>query len=184
MKSYPPRSWLNPKLEAINSPVHGKGVFVIEAIKKGEVLDRWGGKVYTTKQIENGESNETACQIDDDLWMADSPGVAPSDSDFFNHSCDPNTWMDDEATMSARRDIEIGEEVTVDYALLVAHPGYVTVANCRCKSPLCRHHITGDDWKLLELQERYKGHFPPYYNDVLMDCVDENRQGTIAIYAV
>ena len=27
-----------------------------------------------------------------------------------NHSCDSNTWMEDEATLVARRDIESGEE--------------------------------------------------------------------------
>ncbi len=70
--------------------------------------------------------------------------------------------MDDEVTISARRDIEPGEEVTADYALWVADPGYVTITDCHCRSPLCRKKITGDDWKLREIQDRYRGHFPPY----------------------
>ena len=36
---------------------------------------------------------------------------------FGNHSRDPNLWMGDEVTILARRDIDIGEELTIDYAL-------------------------------------------------------------------
>lgn len=120
--------------------------------------------LYTTQQLLDGETNDqTVCQIDDDLHIA-SPAAATElvDSDLMNHSCDPNTWMDDEVTISARRDIAPGEEVTADYALWVAYPGYETIAQCHCESSLCRHRITGDDWQLREVQERYRGHFPPY----------------------
>lgn len=164
MKQYPPDSWMSPKLTTKPSSMHGGGVFTVEPIMKGEVIVRWGGQVYTTQQLLDGETNDqTACQIDDDLHIA-SPASAIEliDSDLMNHSCDPNTWMDDEATISARRDIAPGEEVTADYALWVAYPGYETIAECHCKSTLCRHHITGDDWRLPELQKRYEGHFPPY----------------------
>lgn len=163
MKSYPPESWMSPKLTTKNSPVHGGGVFALEPIKKGEVIVRWGGNVYTTQQLLDGETNDqTACQIDDELHIASPAGTELIDSDLMNHSCDPNTWMDDEVTISARRDIAPGEEVTADYVLWVAHPGYVTIADCKCGSPLCRHTVMGDDWQIPELQERYKGHFPPY----------------------
>ncbi len=33
---------------------------------------------------------------------------------------------------------------------------------CRFCEAACRHHITGDDWRLPELQRRYAGHFSPY----------------------
>ena len=32
----------------------------------------------------------------------------------------------------------------------------------RLRQPRCRHHVTGDDWQLPELQTRYAGHFSPY----------------------
>jgi uncharacterized protein len=163
MNTYPAESWMSSKLATKDSPVHGGGVFAVLFIKNGEVLVRWGGTVYTTKQLLAGETNDqTACQIDDELYIADPPGTKLVGSDLMNHSCDPNTWMDNEVTISARRDIAVGEEVTADYALWVAYPGYITIAECHCGSPLCRHQITGDDWKLPELQKRYKGHFPPY----------------------
>ncbi len=163
MKIYPLESWMSPKLTTKNSPVHGGGVFAVEPIKQGEVLVRWGGKVYSTKQVVDGETtSQTACQIDDDLYIASPPGTELVGSDLMNHSCDPNTWMDDEVTISAKRNIATGEEITADYALWVAYPGYETIADCHCGSSLCRRRVTGDDWKILELQERYQGHFPPY----------------------
>ena len=163
MKPYPAESWMSPKLTTKNSPVHGGGVFAVEPIQKGEVLVRWGGEVYTTQQVLDGKTNDqTACQIDDDFYIASSPDTELTDSDLMNHSCDPNAWMDDEVTVSARRDIKAGEEVTADYALWVAYPGYVTIADCHCGSSVCRHRVTGDDWQLPELQERYDRHFPPY----------------------
>jgi uncharacterized protein len=163
MKTYPAKSWESPKLTTKKSLVQGRGVFAIAPILKGEVLVRWGGTVYTTKQVLSGETNEdTACQIDDDLYIADPAGTELLGTDLMNHSCDPNVWMDDEVTISARRDIKTNEEIVADYAMWVAHPGYVIIADCRCGSPLCRHRITGDDWKLPELKARYKDHFPPY----------------------
>jgi hypothetical protein len=162
-KKYPHDSWMDSRLTTRASDVAGHGVFAMAPIKKGEVIVRWGGIVYTTQQVLDGETNDqTACQIDDDAYIAGPPETMLVDSDLMNHSCDPNTWMDDEVTISARRDIEPGEEVTADYALWVADPGYVTISDCHCGSPLCRKTITGDDWRRKEVQERYAGHFPPY----------------------
>jgi hypothetical protein len=33
---------------------------------------------------------------------------------------------------------------------------------CHCGTDHCRKMITGNDWKLPELQRRYKGFFSPY----------------------
>jgi hypothetical protein len=40
----------------------------------------------------------------------------------------------------------------------------------RCGSPLCRRLITGADWRLPTLQERYCGHFSPFINRRLGVC--------------
>lgn len=160
---YPTSSWMDPRLTTHDSPVAGRGVFATAPIKQGEVLVRWGGTIYTLEQLLQGETNDqTACQIDDHLYIADPAGTHLEGSDLMNHSCDPNTWMEDEVTISARRAIAPGEEITADYALWVADPGYVTIAACQCGSSLCRKKITGDDWKNHALQKRYASHFPPY----------------------
>lgn len=85
--------------------------------------------------------------------------------DFMNHSCDPNCWMQDEHTLAARRDIAAGEELTADYVFWKADDSDVARFACRCGSPLCRGRVTGRDWRLPDLQQRYAGHFSPFINE-------------------
>ena len=79
-----------------------------------------------------------------------------------NHSCDPNLWMQNERTVCARREIAAGEELTMDYALATRTPEWRM--ECRCGTSECRGVITGNDWQLPELQQRYSGHFSPFIN--------------------
>ena len=58
------------------------------------------------------------------------------------------------------RDIAPGEEVCFDYAMTDASP--YDQFNCSCDTPLCRGQVTGNDWMLPELQERYRGFFSTY----------------------
>ncbi len=74
-----------------------------------------------------------------------------------NHSCDPNLWLTAPVDISARRDIEVGEEVLTDYATYTMAPDWRMA--CSCGSGLCRGTVTGDDWRRPELQTRYAGHF-------------------------
>jgi hypothetical protein len=70
--------------------------------------------------------------------------------------------MLDARTVGARRDIAAGEELTLDYALFSVAPEWRM--ECHCGSSLCRGVVTGNDWRLAELQERYAGHFSPFIN--------------------
>ena len=103
-----------------------------------------------------------AIQIAEGLHLVEHPGVTRTRRGSLNHSCEPNLWMADEVTFVARKDIEAGEELTVDYALFTAQPGWAMT--CRCGSSLCRKRVTGNDWKLADLQDRYRGHFSPFIN--------------------
>ncbi|KAI9104489.1 hypothetical protein DFS34DRAFT_196814 [Phlyctochytrium arcticum] len=90
------------------------------------------------------------------------------------HSCDPNTWYLDADTISARRNVLSGEELTLDCkfiaqihvmpnpsdafltdATVFSNPNDLDIHNCTCGTKICRNHITGNDWKLKTLQERY-----------------------------
>src|SRR5262249_32692782 len=78
-------------------------------------------------------------------------------SNFMNHSCDPNAWFVDDETMTARRDIKAGEEVTYDYATSETRDSFYL--ECRCGSPLCRGVALGSDyWSRPELRERDGAH--------------------------
>ena len=73
--------------------------------------------------------------------------------------------MTDEATLAARRDITAGEELTVDYALFTANPAWGLYGPCKCGSPSCRGTVRGADWRLPEVQDKYRDHFSPFINE-------------------
>jgi len=123
----------------------------------------WGGEFTDALGAQNAkEQGKHVMQWDADLYGIEEKG---DDLDYFiNHSCDSNTWMKDAYTLVARRDIEVGEEITADYALWEADPDFISKWECHCGSPICRHKVTGKDWQLPEIQERYTGHFSPLIN--------------------
>ena len=75
-----------------------------------------------------------------------------------NHSCDPNLWWTD-GVLATRREIEAGEELTHDYATGSADPDLLL--RCHCETYRCRQMVTGDDWRIPELQRLYAGHWAP-----------------------
>jgi hypothetical protein len=82
--------------------------------------------------------------------------------------------------MVAMRTLTTGEEVTYDYAM-VMHPNakstsYFTM-ECRCGHTRCRKFITEDDWKIRELQRRYRGYFQWYLQEKIasLDKGQEER---------
>lgn len=140
-------------------------MFAREPIKAGEVILVWGGVVLTKEELEVGRYRKgTLSAIAENLWLGDSADGEDYAADYTNHSCDPNLWMKDEVTLAARRDIAAGEELTADYMMWEADENYRAAWQCKCRSPHCRKIITGRDWWLPELQERYKDHFSPFLN--------------------
>ncbi|GAA3112434.1 SET domain-containing protein-lysine N-methyltransferase [Streptosporangium carneum] len=92
-----------------------------------------------------------------------------------NHSCDPSLWHRDATTVIARRDINPGEELAVDYA---AHTGVNTWSmTCHCGKPLCRRTVTGNDWQLPRLQAAYGTHWSPPLLDRIMTATRQRHSG-------
>lgn len=165
-KKYRTESWISEKLELRNSAVHGQGVFTKEKISKGEVVIIWGGEVVTAEDFYNGNGQKhTNVGIDENLFLVASNTDEKTVDDFMNHSCDANLWLEDEVTLSAKRDIEQGEELFLDYAIEIGDEGYVMKNPCFCNSENCRRSITGNDWKLQNVQDLYKNHFSPFINE-------------------
>jgi hypothetical protein len=163
-----PHSWLDPRVEIRPSPISGCGIFARELIAAGEIVERWGGVHITDAELQeivatlsrSTRYNSAAIGEGSNLLLALDDPIG-----FGNHSCDPNLWMRDAITVAARRAIARDEELTIDYATHTVTPSWRMETECRCGSSLCRHTITGEDWKLPELQERYRGHFSPFIND-------------------
>lgn len=159
----PKNDWVTPKVEIREASNKGKGLFAIDLIKIGEDVVVWGGYFINTLDAQKAkEEGKLVMQFDEDLFSVEDRGE--SDAYFLNHSCDPNIWMKNAFTLEAMRDIEKGEELTADYAIWEMDENKVSKWECSCGSENCRHRVTGKDWKMEFLQEKYKDHFIPLLN--------------------
>ncbi len=75
----------------------------------------------------------------------------------------------------AMRDIVAGEEIYYDYALTENHPDF-SFPICLCKKENCRGKISGNDWKIQELQEKYGRHFLPH----VLKSIDAQKEAANA----
>jgi len=156
-RAYRDTTWVSPKVVPGPSPIEATGLFAREAIAEGESISILGGSLLTDAEVRALEPPYVSLGVEDGLNI-----VIDDDSlvRFGNHSCEPNAWMADAVTEVASRAIAAGEEITIDYAMHSAMPEWQM--QCRCASTLCRKTITGDDWTLPALQQRYGEHFSPF----------------------
>jgi SET domain-containing protein len=105
------------------SPIHGIGVFAIRRIPKGSCVfgaDDAALVWVSKKQIEHLPEPLKRLYNDFSVIMADRYGCPTSFNDltvswYLNHSENPNVTADDSFRFYALRDIEEGEELTVNY---------------------------------------------------------------------
>jgi len=140
----------------------GYGVFAKSPIKKGETITIFGGYIIPIKKIKYvpKQLQEYCYQVHDNFFFGPVKKNEISLSEYFNHSCNPNTGFKDSITLVSIRDIEKGEEVTIDYATCLTTRMFDF--KCDCGLENCRSLVTGDDWKKPELQNKYKNYFQPY----------------------
>jgi hypothetical protein len=156
------KTWRSPKIEVRDNTLAGRGVVAIADIAKDEIVAIKAGNIITRAEIEQATINagDMALQIDDDFYLAPR-NVEEVDemSVFINHSCDPNVGFRGQVVYVALRDIDSGEELCHDYAMERSDDYRL---DCRCGSPLCRGKVSGEDWKIPELQQRYGDYFSIY----------------------
>ncbi len=136
------------------------GVFATQPVAAGEVLAVWGGVVVPGGRLGNYThyAQTHGIQVEEDLFLL--PLTEDDPSDFFNHSCDPNAGLSGQICLVAMRPISVDEEVCFDYAMSDSNP--YDEFECGCGAVNCRGRVTAEDWRRLDLQERYRGFFSPY----------------------
>lgn len=164
------KSVLSNKVEIRTNSLNGKGIFAKENIKKGEIVFIKGGHILTRDEIFSSGVINSYFPINDEYFL----GATNKDEEdqiklYQNHSCNPNVGLHGEITFIAMRDIEKDEELTVDYAF-IDNKDYSF--ECTCGSNNCRKIITGFDWKIKELQDKYYEYFAQY----LKDKIDNERR--------
>jgi len=153
-------NWLTPKAQARPAGGKGWGAFVTEPIEAGETVAGFGGWVMSSAMLSDlsHDRQSRSIQIDTDLFLVSAP--TPEAGDMLNHSCEPNCGLLGSQLLVAMRDIEVGEELSFDYAMCDASD--YDEFTCLCSAPTCREVVTGADWRDETLQQRYAGWFSPY----------------------
>jgi SET domain-containing protein len=155
------QSWLSPSAETRPNPEKGgQGVFAREAIPANTTVAGFGGAMVDRRELHKmGEAVEHhALQVDDDLFLASVPPFDPAD--YVNHSCDPNCGIVGSVLLVTMRDVAAGEELCFDYAMTDMDD--YDQFPCHCGTAICRDVVSGDDWKIPELRDKYAGWFSTY----------------------
>jgi uncharacterized protein len=129
------------KLRLGKSKIHRWGVYAAEPIPKARKIIE-----YTGERISRRETKRRCDEREfnylftlDAYWTLDG-SVGGSGAEFINHSCDPNCEariVRGHILYYARRDINPGEELTVDYHF----DAKVEKVPCGCRAAKCRGTI-------------------------------------------
>jgi SET domain-containing protein len=134
--------------EVRKSPVHGNGVFALRAIGAGERIIEYRGERIswdhaTDRAAERGGPiNHTFYFSLADGNVIDG-GSRGNDARWINHACEPNCEAfeeDGRVYIHAMRDIDQGEELNYNYALIYDErhtPALKRLFACRCGTPGC-----------------------------------------------
>jgi hypothetical protein len=169
--------WLTPKAEGRRTAGLGEGTFARETIAAGEPIARWTGRVVGLAELTQlpRRLRANSIQIDVDAYLVPPRLVS---GDHVNHSCEPNAGLHGDRMLVALRDIAAGEEISYDYAM--SDSSRYDEFACRCGSPVCRGAVTGEDWKLPDLRERYRDYFSPYLQRLIDEGSHKARAGCTA----
>lgn len=140
------------------SEIHGHGAYATELIKEGTVISEYTGNIVPPEQANSvlssieDEPDHTFSFMREDGSVIDAANGG-NDSRFINHSCDPNceSFEDDDGHVWIRaiRDIDIGEELSFDYALCIDEVYTDELKShyiCHCGSSKCRGTLLNLDY--------------------------------------
>ncbi len=161
-------SYISPKAKkVVQSKIAGHGLIAIEPISIGEIVAIKGGHIIDLKLFEERCESLVGMSI---LQIDDNFVLAPLEKDeiedvviYINHSCNPNIGLRGEITFVAMRNINIGEEIVIDYAMIQNNND--EAMQCNCGAETCRKIITGHDWSHKDLQEKYGRYFSAFLRE-------------------
>ena len=159
-------------IEVRDSPIEGLGIFACRSFRAGEPIRTLKYEREITPEAplrpEAGERPEHCTYPDGRMVLVAFPDR------HMNHSCNPNAYYlhreDGDVTSHARRDIEAGEEITVDY--LVNNPGGDSWP-CHCGADRCRGETGISYFTIpLEIQLEYLPLLAPWFRARFPDQVE------------
>jgi hypothetical protein len=144
-------------IEVRDASAKGKGVFALRHFAAGEfIFRRRRGRIIANSGIAalSAEEQRHLDEIDENTSeILTSPGC------YFNLACEPNA-MPHGMDLHAWRDIEAGEEITVDYRLSAITDNRW---DCACRGANCLGYFDHSFFALNEeTQRRYLPYAPAY----------------------
>ena len=137
------------RLQVRKSGVHGKGVFAVQPIRKGEAFIEYIGEVIGWPEAlrrhphDPDQPDHTFYFHLDDERVIDGL-VGGNASRWINHACAPNCEAEDDTGrvwLKALRNIKVGDELFFDYGLVIEErytPALKKRFECRCGAKTCR----------------------------------------------
>ena len=137
------------RIQTRRSGVHGKGVFALRDLARGEVIVEYVGAIISWKEAQRrhphnpSDPNHTFYFHIDEERVIDAL-YGGNSSRWINHSCDPNCEADEQdgrVFITALRDIAAGEELNYDYGLIIDErytPKLKAEYPCWCGARQCR----------------------------------------------
>jgi len=171
-------TWFSGKVEKRGSDIEGRGLFCIAPISAGETVVVKGGHVFdrTTRDALAKSLGPAEIQIGDDLFIGPmTPEEREASMMCLNHSCEPNLGIVGQIEFRAMRRIAVGEELTFDYGTGDDDDWSM---NCQCGSKTCRGMVSGQDWRLPEVQRRRAGWFSDYLQRKILGLENIGRSPT------
>lgn len=145
----------------------GKGIFANKRFKKNQILFMVEGNVKSDSYGPNYRIGARWFGIDDKTWISTSRN---SYAYYLNHSCNPNSGIRDKVIIVAMRDIEKGEEITLDYSITEADPYWKM--KCKCSDQNCRKIIRSIQFLPEEVYRKYEPFVPEFARKIRQKTCD------------
>jgi SET domain-containing protein len=143
-----------PRVAVRNSPIHGRGVFAVNAIAKGaRIIEYTGERMSHAKadrlygDLHDGSSHTMLFAATDKVVIDATKRGGPAR--WINHSCAPNCEANEEdgrVFIDAIRAIRLGQELSYDYSLVLEErhtPKLKREHPCHCGVRQCRGTLLG-----------------------------------------
>lgn len=134
------KTGLAPGLAVRRSRIHGRGCFATAPFARRKKIAEYMGERITNAEAERrGRRRVLRISGLDGRWSIDG-SRGGNGTHYINHSCRPNGFMQTfgrKLLVLALRDIEPGEEITIDYVSTM----HSDRKRCTCKVPGCRGTI-------------------------------------------
>lgn len=137
------------RIQVRKSGVHGKGVFALQDIPKGQRILEYVGEIITWQEAQDRHPHDPTDPNHTFYFHIDASRVIDAKvggnaTRWINHSCDGNCEADEEngrIYIQSRRAIRAGEELSYDYGLVLDErytPQLKAQYPCWCGAASCR----------------------------------------------